>query len=75
MVSFFEQAILIFQEIKAENELALAYSGMGRYHKKQGNTEQAREYLTKALEIFERLGTLIEPDKVREELADLPSIG
>ena len=32
----------------------------------------AREYLTKALEIFERLGTLIEPDKVREELAELP---
>ena len=45
---------------------------MGRYHKKQGNTEQARDYLTKALEIFERLGTLIEPDKVREELAELP---
>ena len=32
---------------------------------------QAREYLTKALEIFERLGTLIEPDKVRKELDDL----
>jgi class 3 adenylate cyclase/tetratricopeptide (TPR) repeat protein len=68
----FEKAISIFQEIKAENELALAYSGMGRFHKQQGNTEQAREYLTKALEIFERLGTLIEPDKVRKELADLP---
>ena len=66
----FEQAISIFQEIKAENELALASSGMGRFYKQQGNTEQAREYLTKALEIFERLGTLIEPDKVREELAD-----
>jgi tetratricopeptide (TPR) repeat protein len=71
----FEQAISIFQEIKAENELALAYSGMGRYHKQQGNTEQAREYLTRALEIFERLGTLIEPDKVRKELVDLPSSG
>jgi len=44
---------------------------MGRYHKHQGDTAQAREYLTKALEIFERLGTLIEPDKVREELAEL----
>jgi len=44
---------------------------MGRYHKQQGNVEQAREYVTKALKIFERLGTLIEPDKVREELADL----
>jgi len=68
----FEKAISIFQEVKAENELALAYSGMGRYYKQQGNMEQAREYLTKALEIFERLGTLIEPDKVRQELADLP---
>jgi tetratricopeptide (TPR) repeat protein len=67
----FEQAISISQEIKAENELALAYSGMGRYHKYKGNAEQAREYLTKALEIFERLGTLIEPDKVREELGEL----
>ena len=56
--SHFEKAISIFQEIKAENELAVTYSGMGRY-------------LTKALQIFERLGTLIEPDKVREELAEL----
>jgi class 3 adenylate cyclase/tetratricopeptide (TPR) repeat protein len=69
----FEQAISIFGEIKAEHELALAYSGMGRYHKQQGNVEEAREYLTKALEIFERLGTLIEPDKVRKELAELPT--
>ena len=44
---------------------------MGRYHKQQGNTKQARKYLTDALEIFERLGTLIEPDKVREELEGL----
>ena len=69
--SHFDKAISIFQEIKAENELALAYSGMGRLHKQQGNKEEARENLTKALEIFERLGTLIEPDKVREELAEL----
>jgi class 3 adenylate cyclase/tetratricopeptide (TPR) repeat protein len=69
--SHFEQAISIFRELKAENHLALAYSGMGRFYKQQGNTEQAREYLTKALEIFERLGTLIEPDKVREELEEL----
>ena len=67
----FEHAISTFQEIKTENELALAYSGMGRLHKRQGDTEQAREYLTKALEIFDRLGTLIEPDKVRKELDGL----
>jgi tetratricopeptide (TPR) repeat protein len=71
-VPHFEKGIAIFQEIKAENELALAYAGYGRLHKQQGQIAQAREYLTKALEIFERLGTLIEPDKVRKELAELP---
>ncbi len=65
----------VLQEIKAENELAMAYAGYGRLHKQQGQIGQAREYLTKALEIFERLGTLIEPDKVREELAKLPKEG
>ncbi len=69
---YFEKAIPIFKEIKADNFLALAYSGMGRYQKKQGNMEQARKYLTDALEIFERLGTVIEPDKVKKQLAELP---
>ncbi|MBC2716709.1 MAG: AAA family ATPase [Desulfobacteraceae bacterium] len=68
----FEKSIAIFQEIKAEYYLARAYSGYGRYHKQQGDIAQAREYLTKALEIFERLEILIEPDKVKKELADLP---
>jgi predicted ATPase/class 3 adenylate cyclase len=68
----FEKSIAIFREIKAENELALAYAGYGRLHKQQNKITQALEYLTKALEIFERLGTLFEPDKVREELAGLP---
>ena len=67
----FEKSIALLREIKAENELALAYSGYGRFHKQQGNIEQAREYLTNALEIFERLGTLLEPEKVRKELAGL----
>ncbi len=67
-----EKSIAIFQEIKAENELAMAYAGYGRLHKKQGEIARAREYLTKALKIFERLGTLIEPEKIREILAKLP---
>jgi tetratricopeptide (TPR) repeat protein len=71
-VSHFEKSIAVLQEIKAENDLALAYAGYGRLQKQQGQLAQAREYLTKALEIFERLGTLIEPDKVREILAKLP---
>jgi class 3 adenylate cyclase/tetratricopeptide (TPR) repeat protein len=73
--SHFEKSMAVLQEIKAENELALAYAGYGRLHKKQGEIARAREYLTTALEIFERLGTLTEPDKVREELAELAEKG
>jgi tetratricopeptide (TPR) repeat protein len=69
--SHFEKSIAIFREIKAENELAMAYAGYGRLHKQQGQIAQARKYLTKALEIFERLGTLIQPEKIREGLAGL----
>ncbi len=68
----FEKSISIYQEIKAENELAKAYTGYGRFHKQNENIVQARVYLTKALEIFERLGTLIEPYKVRKELTSSP---
>jgi tetratricopeptide (TPR) repeat protein len=71
-VPHFKKSFAVLRKIKAENELALAYAGYGRLHKQQGDTAQAREYLTKALKIFERLGTLIEPDKVRKELAELP---
>jgi tetratricopeptide (TPR) repeat protein len=68
----FERSISIFQEIKAENELALAYVGYGRLHKQQNKIAQAREFLMKALEIFKRLGTFIEQEKVRKVLAELP---
>ena len=68
----FEQSIAILQQIHAENELALAYAGYGRLLQQQGNIAQAREYLTRALGIFERLGTLGEPEKVRQALAELP---
>jgi hypothetical protein len=70
--SHFEQAISIFREIKAENELALACSGMGRLHKLGVEYAEPWRYLTDAPEIFERLGTLIEPEKVRKELAEFP---
>jgi class 3 adenylate cyclase/tetratricopeptide (TPR) repeat protein len=68
----FEISIAIFREIRAENELALAYASYGRFYKQQGDMAHARKYLTRALKVFERLGTLIEPDKVRDELDELP---
>lgn len=61
----------ICRKIKAENSLALAYAGLGRCHKHQGNAAAARDYLNRALEIFQRLGTVLEPDNVRKELAQL----
>jgi tetratricopeptide (TPR) repeat protein len=68
----FENGIAVLREIKAENELALAYAGYGRLYQQLGRTEEAREYLTRALDDFERLGTLIEPDQIRKALAELP---
>ncbi len=68
----FEKAIAIFSEIKAENLLALAYAGLGRCYGNKGDVAAARDYLNRALKIFERLGTLLAPDGVREELAQLP---
>jgi class 3 adenylate cyclase/tetratricopeptide (TPR) repeat protein len=69
--SHFDRSIAMFGEINAENEMALSYAGYGRYHRQTGHLAKAREFLTRALEIFERLGTLVEPQKVKKELADL----
>ena len=65
-------SIAILEEIKAENELALAYKGYGRLLKQKHQIVEARSYLAKALEIFERLGTQLEPEEVRKELIGLP---
>jgi class 3 adenylate cyclase/tetratricopeptide (TPR) repeat protein len=70
----FEKSIAVLKKIKAENELALAYAGYGRLYLQQGNKVEARGYLNKALKIFERLGTLIEPEKIRGELAEIPIV-
>jgi hypothetical protein len=68
----FEQSIATLRAIRADNELALAYAGYGRWHAQHSDVVQTREYLTGALAIFERLGTLGEPDKVRQVLTTLP---
>jgi len=67
-----QRSIAIFEEIKAENELALAYKVYARLMEQNHQIAEARVYLSKALKIFERLGTLLEIEKVREILAELP---
>ena len=67
----FERAMACRERSKAENELALAWAGYGRLQARLGRADQAREYLTKALAAFERLGTLGQPERVRAALVDL----
>jgi tetratricopeptide (TPR) repeat protein len=71
--SYFDRSIAVLLESKAEPELALAYAGYGRLHRQLGKIAKARDYLTRALEISERLGILDEPDQVRRELAEFPT--
>ena len=58
--------------IRAENEAALARAALGRLRMKQRRWKQARRYLSEALETFERLGTRIEPERLKKDLASLP---
>ncbi len=53
--------------IKHGRQPLLQYYGADQ----EGNMKQARDYLTKALAILDRLGTLVEPEKVRNELSEL----
>ena len=66
--SYFERSIATLHEINAEPELALAYAGYGRFHAQRGDVTQARSYLHQALAIFERLGIMREPERVRRVL-------
>lgn len=68
----FTQSIAMLEAIHAQNDLALAFTGFGRLHKLLGRRDKARACFTRALEIFERLGALSEPDRLRAELSVLP---
>jgi tetratricopeptide (TPR) repeat protein len=70
-VAYVEKAIDVLASIGAENDLALAYAGRGRLRLRRGEPGPAQSDLARALALFERLGTLGEPDRVRAELASL----
>jgi len=61
----FDKAIEIAERTRTENELALSLASRGRLC---GGAE-GRADLERALAIFERLGTCLEPDRIRGELA------
>ena len=68
---YLEKSIAVLSEIKAKNERAFTLAAYGRFYKRQGEEEKARQYLTEALGTFERLKTPSEADKVKAELATI----
>jgi tetratricopeptide (TPR) repeat protein len=67
----FEESISLLSAARAENELALAYAGYGRFLKARRRLAESTDYLRRAIEIVDRLGTMVEPERVREQLAGL----
>jgi tetratricopeptide (TPR) repeat protein len=60
--TLFKQSMAVLSEIGAENELALAWAGYGRLCHDRGDTDEAHRYLVQAMDTFERLGTVIDPE-------------
>src|SRR5205807_4532241 len=69
----FERSTETLSKINAENELAAAYAGYGETLGRSGRVTDARDYFTRAVDIFERLGTLLEPERIRAKLAAMPA--
>jgi class 3 adenylate cyclase/tetratricopeptide (TPR) repeat protein len=67
-LSHLDRAIEVAQRTGSENELALALASRGRLLL----DSTGRGDLERALAIFNRLGTLVEPDRIRAELAVTP---
>jgi len=62
---------MVLEEIGARNELAKALAARGEVLQATGDVAGARQMWERALTIFEELGTLDEPPRVRAALAAL----
>ena len=65
--------VRILEKVGARNELAKALAARGGLQGAAGDLISARKLLESALAIFEELGTLDEPPRVRAALAALAS--
>jgi tetratricopeptide (TPR) repeat protein len=68
---YVETAMRIFAEVGARNDLARAMLTRAALHQKAGDLTVARKLLNQAEAIFEALGTLDEPVRVKSALAAL----
>jgi class 3 adenylate cyclase/tetratricopeptide (TPR) repeat protein len=62
----FEESFSLLSGTKAENELALAYAGYSRFLKARRRSGEAADYLRRATQIFDRLGTMVEPERLEQ---------
>jgi tetratricopeptide (TPR) repeat protein len=67
----FDRSLALQEQTCAQPELALTCASYGRLHRRRGSLDEARRYLDQALTISDRLGLLIDPPKLRTELAQL----
>ena len=67
----FNKAIEVAKEIGAKGILGQAYLDLGLLHKAKGKNVQAREYITKAIQILEQCETEVFLKKAKEALASL----
>ncbi|MDD5156265.1 MAG: tetratricopeptide repeat protein, partial [Candidatus Omnitrophica bacterium] len=70
---YFNQAVLLCEQIKAPLELAAAYYNLGLLYKEKRYRHKAREYLRQAQEIYRAKG-LPASQEIREELLELDDL-
>jgi hypothetical protein len=68
---FVEDALRIFEEIGARNDLAKAMMTRAALHQRAGNIASAYQLLNQAYAIFQTLGTRDEPARVKATLVAL----
>ncbi len=65
------EALRILEEIGSRNEFAKTLAAKGGLRRSAEDSDEARQFLERAIEIFEALGTVDGPLRVRASLAEL----
>jgi class 3 adenylate cyclase/tetratricopeptide (TPR) repeat protein len=69
--NYIKDSIRVLKKVGAKNELAKSYFSLGKLYREKGEKAKAKKYVTQALNIFEKLDTLLEPEKAGMILNEL----
>jgi len=67
----FNKAIEVAKEIGAKGTLGQAYLGLGLLHKAKGRRDQAKEFISEAVDLFEQCEAEVHLKQANEALASL----